>query len=111
MKGRSGGLGSLPDSTAILDALGRVRDPELDEPITDLGFVTDVEVGEGEVRVRLRLPTYFCAPNFAYLMVADARAAVESVPGAGRAEILLEDHHDAEQINAGVAEGVGFAGI
>ena len=93
----------------VLDALGRVRDPELDEPITDLGFVTDVEVGEGAVRVRLRLPTYFCAPNFAYLMVADARAAVESVPGAGRAEIVLEDHHDAERINAGVASGRGFA--
>jgi hypothetical protein len=43
-------------------------------------------------------------------MVADARAAVESVPGAGRAEILLEDHHDAERINAGVAAGLGFAG-
>jgi metal-sulfur cluster biosynthetic enzyme len=102
---------SPPEDGAILDALGRVRDPELDEPITDLGFVTDVEVGEGAVRVRLRLPTYFCAPNFAYLMAADARAAVESVPGAGRAEILLEDHHDADRINAGVAEGLGFAGI
>jgi metal-sulfur cluster biosynthetic enzyme len=111
----SGGLkersGSPPVNSAILAALGSVRDPELDEPITDLGFVTDVEVGEGKVRVRLRLPTYFCAPNFAYLMVADAREAVEAVPGAGRAEIVLQDHHDAERINAGVAGGLGFAGI
>jgi metal-sulfur cluster biosynthetic enzyme len=99
----------MTSETAVLDALGRVRDPELDEPITDLGFVSEVEVGEGSVRVRLRLPTYFCAPNFAYLMVADAREAVESLPGAGRAEIVLEDHHDAERINAGVAAGRGFA--
>jgi metal-sulfur cluster biosynthetic enzyme len=105
----SGRLAGPPDDRAILEALGHVRDPELDEPITDLGFVTDVKVGEDAVRVRLRLPTYFCAPNFAYLMVADARAAVESVPGAGRAEIVLEDHHDAERINAGVAAGRGFA--
>ena len=37
-------------------------------------------------RVELRLPTYWCAPNFAYLMVADARAALEALPGrrAGR---------------------------
>ena len=96
---RPGGLkhraGSPPENSAILAALGSVRDPELDEPITDLGFVTDLEVGEGEVRVRLRLPTYFCAPNFAYLMVADARAAVESVPGAGRAEIgRCREQHD-----------------
>jgi metal-sulfur cluster biosynthetic enzyme len=100
----------MTTEAAVLGALGHVRDPELDEPITDLGFVTDVEVGEGAVRVRLRLPTYFCAPNFAYLMVADARAAVEAVPGAGRAEIVLEDHHASEEINTGVAEGRGFAG-
>ena len=100
----------MTSETAVLDALGRVRDPELDEPITDLGFVSEVEVGEGSVRVRLRLPTYFCAPNFAFLMVADAKAAVEEVPGAGRAEILLEDHHDAERINLGVADGRGFVG-
>jgi metal-sulfur cluster biosynthetic enzyme len=100
----------MTSEAAVLDALGRVRDPELDEPITDLGFVRDVEVGEGSVTVRLRLPTYFCAPNFAYLMVADAKAAVEELPGAGRAEILLEDHHAADQINLGVAEGRGFVG-
>jgi len=100
----------MTTEAAVLGALGHVRDPELDEPITDLGFVTDVEVGEGAVRVRLRLPTYFCAPNFAYLMVADARAAVEAVPGAGRAEIVLEDHHASEEINTGVAQGRGFAG-
>jgi metal-sulfur cluster biosynthetic enzyme len=95
---------------AVLGALRRVRDPELDEPITDLGFVTAVEVGGEAVQVRLRLPTYFCAPNFAYLMVADAREAVESLPGAGRADIVLEDHHASDQINAGVAAGRGFVG-
>jgi metal-sulfur cluster biosynthetic enzyme len=100
----------VTSEAAVLDALRRVRDPELDEPITDLGFVTAVEVGEGTVQVRLRLPTYFCAPNFAYLMVADARDAVEAVPGAGRADIILEDHHASGQINVGVAERRGFAG-
>jgi metal-sulfur cluster biosynthetic enzyme len=100
----------MTSEAAVLDALRRVRDPELDEPITDLGFVTAVEVGEEAVRVRLRLPTYFCAPNFAYLMVADARDAVEAVPGAGRADIVLEDHHASDQINAGVAGRRGFVG-
>ena len=100
----------MTSEAAVLDALRRVRDPELDEPITDLGFVTAVEVGEEAVLVRLRLPTYFCAPNFAYLMVADARDAVEGVPGAGRADIVLEDHHASDQINTGVAGRRGFAG-
>ena len=31
--------------------------------------------------MRLRLPTYFCAPNFAFLMVADAYDAVSAVDG------------------------------
>ncbi|SBW26873.1 hypothetical protein FDG2_5078 [Candidatus Protofrankia californiensis] len=91
-------------------ALGTVRDPELDEPITDLGFVTGCAVDGGHVEVRLRLPTAFCAPNFAYLMTSDAYDAVAAVPGVRSLEVRLEDHHDAERINAGVAAQAGFVG-
>ena len=50
----------------VLAALGTVYDPELDEPITALGFVGACSAsGRGEVAVRLRLPTPQCAPNFA----------------------------------------------
>ena len=49
----------------VLDALSGVRDPELDEPVTDLGFVSELKVDGDTVGIRLRLPTYFCAPNFA----------------------------------------------
>jgi len=91
-------------------ALGGVRDPELDEPLTDLGFVSECEADdERRVRVRLRLPTYFCAPNFAYLMVADAYEAVAGVPGVAAVDVALVDHFAADEINAGVAAGVGFA--
>ena len=66
----------------LLRALETVRDPELDEPITSLGFVASCAVSAaGDAQVRLRLPTYFCAPNFAYLMVADAYDAVSALPG------------------------------
>lgn len=87
---------------ALLAALSRVRDPELDEPITDLGFVSELRVDGARVHARLRLPTYFCAPNFAYLMVADARAALAAVPGVQEARVRLEDHYAAEEINGGV---------
>jgi len=90
---------------AVRLALAAVRDPELDEPITDLGFVTAVTVNAGHAEVRLRLPTYFCAPNFAYLMVADARDAVLAVPGIELADIVLEEHFAAAEINAGVRAG------
>lgn len=96
--------------SAVTAALSTVRDPELDESIVDLGFVTETSVVEGSVKVRLRLPTYFCAPNFAYLMVADAYDAVTSVAGVDQVSVLLEDHFAAAEINAGVAAGAGFVG-
>jgi metal-sulfur cluster biosynthetic enzyme len=93
----------------VLTALATVRDPELDEPVTALGFVASCTVSpDGEARVRLRLPTYFCAPNFAYLMVADAYDAVTSVPGVRSAEVVLEDHFASDAINGGVAARAGF---
>jgi metal-sulfur cluster biosynthetic enzyme len=95
---------------ALLRALGTVRDPELDEPITSLGFVASCSLSaDGDAQVRLRLPTYFCAPNFAYLMVADAYDAVSALPGVRRAEVVLEDHFASDAINGGVAAQAGFA--
>jgi metal-sulfur cluster biosynthetic enzyme len=94
----------------VLDALSGVWDPELDEPITDLAFISELEIEGDGVSVRLRLPTYFCAPNFAYLMVADARDAVLSVPGVRRATVTLDDHYAAGEINGGVNEDKGFDG-
>jgi len=94
----------------ILAALDTVRDPELDEPVTSLGFVSACTVSpDGDVQVRLRLPTYFCAPNFAFLMVADAYDAVTATPGVRDTEIVLEDHFASDAINGGVAARAGFA--
>jgi metal-sulfur cluster biosynthetic enzyme len=94
----------------VLGALSGVRDPELDEPVTDLGFVSELEIEGDAVSVRLRLPTYFCAPNFAYLMVVDARAAVLSIPGVRQARVVLNDHYASDEINEGVNEEKGFDG-
>jgi metal-sulfur cluster biosynthetic enzyme len=86
-----------------------VRDPELNEPITSLGFVASYSVSPvGAAQVRLRLPTYFCAPNFAFLMVADAYDAVSAVPGVLMVEVVLEDHFASDAINEGVAARAGF---
>jgi metal-sulfur cluster biosynthetic enzyme len=94
----------------VLAALEAVRDPELDEPITSLGFVASCTVSaDGDAEVRLRLPTYFCAPNFAYLMVADAYDVVTALPGVRRTSVVLEDHFASDAINDGVAAQAGFA--
>src|SRR5207244_7938241 len=103
-RARSGGIGMTAQllgtdvHSAVTAALSTVRDPELDESIVDLGFVTETSVIDGHAHVRLRLPTYFCAPNFAYLMVADAHDAVSGVPDVESASIVLEDHSASTEI-------------
>ncbi|MER7838771.1 iron-sulfur cluster assembly protein [Streptomyces sp. NPDC096040] len=95
--------------TAVNAALARVLDPELDRPITDLGFVRSVSVGpDGSVEARLRLPTYFCAPNFAWLMVEDARRALAGLSWTGECTVVLEDHFASDEINHGVGCGKSF---
>ena len=102
-------LALVASQQRLLAALETVRDPELDEPITSLGFVASCTVSaDGDAEVRLRLPTYFCAPNFAYLMVADAYDAVSALPGVRLATVVLEDHFASDVINDGVAAQAGF---
>ena len=96
---------------SVLRALDGVIDPELDEPITQLRFVSACEVTpDGDVSVRLRLPTPQCAPNFAFLMAADARSAVRRLPGVRRVSVTLEDHYTGDEINAALQRGDGFVG-
>jgi metal-sulfur cluster biosynthetic enzyme len=97
-------------------ALGTVLDPELDEPVTDLGFVRSVALiahdgsDRTEVVVHLRLPTSFCSPNFAYLMASDAKDAIVAIEGVQRVVVQLDDHHDSDLINAGLAADAGYRG-
>jgi metal-sulfur cluster biosynthetic enzyme len=95
----------------VLEALGEVHDPELDEPITTLGFVTSCETTpDGDVEVVLALPTPQCAPNFAFLMAADARRVVRRVPEVREVTIRLHDHYTGDEINGAVNRGDGFTG-
>ncbi|GHH95894.1 metal-sulfur cluster assembly factor [Streptomyces capillispiralis] len=102
---------AAPRERSARAALDTVMDPELDEPITDLGFVRSVTVTPGGgITVRLRLPTSFCSPNFAYLMASDAKDALTALPWTRRVVVLLDDHHDSELINRGLAADAGYRG-
>jgi metal-sulfur cluster biosynthetic enzyme len=95
----------------VFAALDGVIDPELDEPITSLRFVSSVEISpDGDVSVSVRLPTPQCAPNFAFLMAADARNAVRRLPGVRSVNVTLEDHYTGAEINAALRHGAGFTG-
>jgi len=96
---------------AAFAALGVVIDPELDEPITDLGFVRSLVVSPaGNVKCHLRLPTSFCSPNFAYLMASDAKDVLSKLDWTRKVVVELDDHHDSDIINAGLAADAGYRG-
>ncbi|MER7070505.1 iron-sulfur cluster assembly protein [Terrabacter sp. NPDC000476] len=105
---------STPPDTArrqsAYAALSVVLDPELDEPITDLGFVRSLEVHGDTVTAHLRLPTSFCSPNFAYLMASDTKDVLTALPWTGHVVVELDDHHDSDLINAGLAADAGYRG-
>lgn len=101
---------AISTEQAVLESLSTVVDPELDEPITDLGFVRSVVLEDDGVTVHLRLPTAFCSPNFAYLMASDARDALRLVEGVGEVRVYLDDHHDSDKINGGLAADAGYLG-
>ena len=90
-------------------ALDTVTDPELDESVTALEFISDLRVTEdGQVSIEFRLPTYWCAPNFAFLMASDMRDAVAGLTWVKGVSVRLLDHFSAGVINRGVALKQGF---
>ena len=93
----------------VRDELKRVTDPELDESVIDLNFVTAIHVdAAGGVCIGFRLPTYWCAANFAFLMADDMRRAVASLPWVASVSVTLGEHMYAETINNGMAKSLSF---
>ncbi|MBW4023491.1 MAG: iron-sulfur cluster assembly protein [Proteobacteria bacterium] len=93
----------------VLARLATVNDPELDESVVELDFVTDIAIAEdGAVSIAFRLPTYWCAANFAFLMAEDMRSAVATLPWVTRVSVTLGEHMYAETINRGMAETLSF---
>ena len=88
--------------------LAKVYDPELDQPLTELGFIGGVDIAGDKVTVRFRLPTYWCAANFAYMMSSDIRERVSELPWVKRVDVLLQDHFHDEEINEGIKHGKTF---
>lgn len=93
---------------AIEECLEPVTDPELDRSIVELEYVQDIEIKGSEVVVSFVLPTAWCSPAFAWMMMADARDALLSHPGVENAEICLREHMHTTEINAGVNGELAF---
>lgn len=89
-------------------ALRRVGDPELDESIVDLCFLSAVSVVGDTAEVVFRLPTFWCSANFAWIMAEDMRLALQELPWLRRIDVRLIDHFAADRINRGIAAGLSF---
>lgn len=96
------------EQSALWAQLERVLDPELDESIVRLGFVQRLEQDGSAVRVVLRLPTYWCSPNFVYLMADGVRRVLTELPGIESVRVELEEHFASEEISSGVTSGRSF---
>ena len=89
--------------------LHTVVDPELDEAVTDMGFISRLDVDASNcVHIDFRLPTYWCAANFAFMMADDMRTAVRALPWVKDTKIVLGDHMYADKINHGIEQGLSF---
>jgi metal-sulfur cluster biosynthetic enzyme len=97
-----------PTLAEARDALARVMDPELDRSLVALDFVQSLEVADREVSATIRLPTFWCSPNFAYLMVGDAHEALRALPGVARVSVELVDHFEGARITEAVSAGLPF---
>ena len=96
----------------VWECLERVNDPELDEPLTDMGFIERVEVIDSHrVEVGFRLPTYWCSPNFAFLMAFGIRREVEKLRWVRSIRVELSDHCFGDEVNEGVNSGRAFSAV
>ncbi len=95
----------------VVQALGDVCDPEIDQPVWDLGFISELAVTGTHVGVVLRLPTYWCAPNFSYIMMEDIHEAISNLSWVEDINITLTDHESGAALTEGIARGTSFSGV
>jgi len=73
----------------ILQALQRVKHPELDRNLMELGMIRDIRVDDKQVKFTLVLP--FKNVPIKDQLVSEARAAVEKLPGVERVTVELAE--------------------
>jgi ATP-binding protein involved in chromosome partitioning len=83
------------DLDAVRTALGRVNDPEIRRPITELGMVKDVKADGGIVRVDVYLTVAGCPLKDK--LTTDVKAAVATVPGVDAVSVVLDVMSDAQR--------------
>ena len=77
----------MVDADTVRTALRKVKDPELNLNIIDLGLVYEIAVHDGEVHVQMSLTSPGC-PSGPEIM-SDAQTAVEAMQGVTKVDVEL----------------------
>jgi len=77
-----------PTEQAILDALRKVNDPELNRDLVSLNMVRDVAINDGDVSLRIVLTTPACPLRDA--IEADVRQALKDVAGVTSVKVEMD---------------------
>ncbi len=78
-------MSAVPKRQAVLEALGRVQDPELHRDLVSLGMIKDLSLDGGRVGFTVELTTPACPLRDQ--IEREARAAVQAVAGVAEVEI------------------------
>ena len=73
---------------AVLEALGRVQEPELHQDLVTLNMIRDLEISEGKVSFKVMLTTPACPLRGR--IESEARTAVLAVPGVQSVDVRLD---------------------
>jgi len=87
------------DITRVEEQLGKIIDPELGRPITEMKLVDRLVAEGGLVTVEFHLTAQFCPPVFALKIASDIKAAVLAVSGVNDAKVVLRGHYLADVVN------------
>jgi metal-sulfur cluster biosynthetic enzyme len=95
----------------IRDALRVVIDPELGHNIIDLGFIYDISVIDGAVRITMTATTPGC-PAIHFLKEGVANAAVR-VPGISSVDVVMtfDPPWTPSRIAPAIRASLGFAAV
>jgi metal-sulfur cluster biosynthetic enzyme len=79
---------SMVTPDIVRAALRRVKDPELNLNIVDLGLVYEIEVNEsGDVHIEMTLTSPGCPAGAE--MIAEAQSVAEALDGVGKVDVEL----------------------
>ncbi|MGC8642434.1 MAG: metal-sulfur cluster assembly factor [Isosphaeraceae bacterium] len=77
----------MPDQEALISALKKVKDPELNVNVIDLGLVYSIQTQDDQVEVEMTLTSPSCPAGPEILR--NAASALEQVDGVAKANIRL----------------------